>query len=280
MATAGMQRLPNVAHIINVASGKGGVGKSTVATNLAVSLAARGLRVGILDADIYGPSTPLMMGLAGEKPLVDEAGKAIPLERHGVKVMSMGFMLDDNDAVVWRGPMLGRAVQQFIDDVAWGPLDALVVDMPPGTGDVQLSLSQLLAVAGSVVVTTPQDVAFADVRRAIKMFSMTKTEVIGLVENMSGFTCTSCGTEHQIFGSGNLEAHAAEAGLDILARIPMDGVTAVAADGGEPIVVAAPDGAAATAYRTLAENLWTRLNADTTEGLEERFPSFFDMKQG
>ena len=159
-------------------------------------------------------------------------------------------------------------------------LDALVVDMPPGTGDVQLSLSQLLAVAGSVVVTTPQDVAFADVRRAIKMFSMTKTEVIGLVENMSGFTCTSCGTEHQIFGSGNLEAHAAEAGLDILARIPMDGVTAVAADGGEPIVVAAPDGAAATAYRTLAENLWTRLNADTTEGLEERFPSFFDMKQG
>ncbi len=274
-------RMPEVKAVIAVASGKGGVGKSTVATNLAVSLAQTGAKVGLLDADIYGPSMPVMLGLRGSKPMIDEKlGKIVPLERHGLKVMSMGFMLEEADAVVWRGPMLGKALQQFIEDVAWGALDYVVVDMPPGTGDVQLSLAQLLPVAGVVVVTTPQDVAFADVRRAIKMFEMTRTKVLGLVENMSHFVCPSCGTGHQIFGASRIEAHAKAHGLEVLAQLPLDVVTAVAADAGEPIVVAEPDSPAAAEYARLAGQVAQRL-AILSHGQDapaSKFASFFEGK--
>ncbi|MCB9734167.1 MAG: Mrp/NBP35 family ATP-binding protein [Deltaproteobacteria bacterium] len=248
-------RMPGVKSVIAVASGKGGVGKSTVAVNLAVSLAKLGAKVGILDADIYGPSLPIMLGLKDSRPSVNADEAIMPLERYGLRVMSMGFMLKEDQAVVWRGPMLGKALQQFVEDVDWGELDYVVIDMPPGTGDVQLSLAQLLPVAGTVVVTTPQDVAFADVRRAMKMMEMTKTPVLGLVENMSGFICGNCQAVHQIFGESRIDAHAAKAGLDVLAKIPLDSVTAVAADHGEPIVVAAPESAPAQAYKALAQKV-------------------------
>ncbi|MCB9729203.1 MAG: Mrp/NBP35 family ATP-binding protein [Deltaproteobacteria bacterium] len=276
-------RMPDVKAVIAVASGKGGVGKSTVATNLAVSLARTGARVGLLDADIYGPSMPVMLGLRGARPTIDEKlGKIIPLERHGLKVMSMGFMLEEADAVVWRGPMLGKALQQFIEDVLWGELDYVVVDMPPGTGDVQLSLAQLLPVAGAVVVTTPQDVAFADVRRAIRMFEMTRTRVLGLVENMSHFVCPSCGADHQIFGASRIDAHAEAHGLEVLGRLPLDAVTAVAADAGEPIVIAEPDSPAAAEYARLAGQVAQKL-AILTHGQADptsKFAAFFQGKPG
>lgn len=245
-------RMPDVRTVIAVASGKGGVGKSTVATNLAIALHKLGARVGLLDADIYGPSIPIMLGLRGLRPMATPDDRIAPLSRYGLAVMSMGFMLDESQAVVWRGPMLGKALQQFIEDVDWGELDYVIIDLPPGTGDVQLSLAQLLPVAGAVVVTTPQDVAFADVRRAIKMFEMTKTEVIGVVENMSGFVCGQCGAAHAIFGESRVDHHAKEHGLDVLGKIALDSVTAIAADQGEPITVAAPDSTAAKTYREIA----------------------------
>lgn len=273
-------RMPGVKSIIAVASGKGGVGKSTVAVNLAVSLAKLGSKVGLLDADIYGPSVPIMLGLKDNRPAVNTNEAIIPLERYGLRVMSMGFMLKADQAVVWRGPMLGKALQQFVEDVDWGELDYVVIDMPPGTGDVQLSLAQLLPVAGAVVVTTPQDVAFADVRRAIKMMEMTKTPVLGLVENMSGFVCGNCETLHQIFGESRIDAHAAEGGLDVLAKIPLDSVTAVAADHGEPIVVAAPDSAPARAYKALAESVVQALAArkQAEEPKVGKLKSFFSSR--
>ena len=201
-------RMPGVKAIIAVAAGKGGVGKSTVATNLAIALEKLGAKVGLLDADIYGPSIPIMLGLKGARPSLTAEDRIAPMERYGLAVMSMGFMLEDGQAVVWRGPMLGKALQQFIEDVDWGELDYVIVDMPPGTGDVQLSLAQLLPVTGAVVVTTPQDVAFADVKRAIKQFEITKTEVFGIVENMASFVCPTCGTEHAIFGPSHIAAQA------------------------------------------------------------------------
>ena len=274
-------RLPDVGAIVAVASGKGGVGKSTVAANLAVTLAREGKRVGLLDADIYGPSVPVMLGLRGMRPTLNEAGKMIPLDRYGLKVMSMGFMLKDDDAVVWRGPMLGKALQQFIDDVAWGELDVLVLDMPPGTGDVQLSLAQLLPVTGMVVVTTPQDVAFADVRRAIKMCEMTHTRILGLVENMSVFTCGNCGTEHHLFGDSRIDHHASELDLDVLVKIPLDSITAVAADKGEPIAVAAPKSEPAAAYRALAEKVTAKVALIVAElASKDKFASFFGAAPG
>ncbi|MCC6621350.1 MAG: Mrp/NBP35 family ATP-binding protein [Deltaproteobacteria bacterium] len=252
-------RMPGVRAVIAVASGKGGVGKSTVATNLAIALHKLGAKVGLLDADIYGPSVPIMLGLRGVRPAVTADERIAPLQRYGLSVMSMGFMLAEDQAVVWRGPMLGKALQQFIEDVDWGDKDYVVIDMPPGTGDVQLSLAQLLPVAGAVVVTTPQDVAFADVLRAIKMFEMTKTDVIGVVENMSGFVCGNCGTPHAIFGESRVDHHANERDLDVLGKIPLDAVTAIAADQGEPITVAAPDSAAAATYREIARQVARRV---------------------
>jgi ATP-binding protein involved in chromosome partitioning len=276
-------RLPDVGAVIAVASGKGGVGKSTVATNLAISLHKTGARVGLLDADIYGPSMPLMLGLDGAEPeVVEQDGHAmiVPLERHGIGVMSMGFMLEADQAVVWRGPMLGKALQQFIEDVNWGQLDYLIIDMPPGTGDVALSLAQLIPVSGAVVVTTPQDVAFADVRRAIRMFTMTKTPVLGLVENMSHFVCDGCGKNHEIFGSSQIEAHASQYELEVLGQLPLDSVTAVAADRGEPIVVAEADGPQAQAYLGIAQRVAQKLAVDTAtqEDPAQKFSSFFQMK--
>jgi ATP-binding protein involved in chromosome partitioning len=271
------ERLPGVKAVIAVGAGKGGVGKSTVATNLAISLSKLGARVGILDADIYGPSLPIMLGLGGMRPALDADEKMVPLPRYGLKVMSMGFMLNDDQAVVWRGPMLGKALQQFIEDVAWGELDYVVVDMPPGTGDVQLSLAQLLPVAGAVVVTTPQDVAFADVRRAIKQLEMTQTEVLGLVENMSGFVCGQCGAEHAVFGESRVAAHAEAHGLPVLGKLPLDSVTAIAADQGEPITVAAPDSDAAKRYLEIAREVARKVAIITHKRTEEasKFAGFF-----
>ncbi|MFO0747476.1 MAG: Mrp/NBP35 family ATP-binding protein [Myxococcota bacterium] len=249
------QRMLGVKAIIAVASGKGGVGKSTVATNLAVSLSKLGAKVGLLDADIYGPSVPIMLGLRNARPTETADGKIATLQRYGLSVMSMGFMLGEDQAVVWRGPMLGKALQQFIEDVDWGEKDYVVIDMPPGTGDVQLSLAQLLPVAGAVVVTTPQDVAFADVRRAIKMFEMTKTGVLGVVENMSGFVCGQCGTPHAIFGESRIDHHAAVERMEVLGKIALDAVTAIAADHGEPISVASPSSTAAETYKAIARRV-------------------------
>ena len=273
-------RLPGVKAVLCIASGKGGVGKSTVASNVAIALSQLGCKVGLLDADIYGPSMPTMLGLTEARPQATADGQGIePLERYGVKVMSMGFMMKQEDAVIWRGPMLGKALQQFIEDVAWGELDYLVLDMPPGTGDVQLSLSQLLPVAGAVVVTTPQDVAFADVRRAIKMFETTRTHVLGLVENMSHFTCGQCGANHAIFGDGNIEQHAADHSLEVLGRLPLDSVTAVAADQGQPISVAAPDSSMGQAYRELAQTVARKLALRAVTASRPAFENFFQMKQ-
>ena len=278
---AQVSRLPGVKSIITVASGKGGVGKSTVATNLAVALQRAGKKVGLLDADIYGPSLPVMLGLQNTRPTMSAEEKIVPIERYGIKSMSMGYMLKAEDAVVWRGPMLGKALQQFVEDVDWGELDYLVVDMPPGTGDVQLSVAQLLPVSGCIVVTTPQDVAFADVRRAIKMLNTVNTPILGLVENMSHFLCGACGAEHHIFGEGNIEGHAKEHGLDVLGQIPMDTLVALAGDKGEPVVAAAPDSVPSKAYVEFAATV-DRVMSETADDAfspSEKFSSFFQMKK-
>ena len=274
------QRMPGVKAVIAVAAGKGGVGKSTVATNLAVALSRLGAKVGLLDADIYGPSVPIMLGLRGARPALTADEKIAPMQRYGLSVMSMGFMIQEDQAVVWRGPMLGKALQQFIEDVDWGELDYVIVDMPPGTGDVQLSLAQLLPVAGCVVVTTPQDVAFADVTRAIKQLEMTRTEVLGIVENMATFVCGNCGAEHDIFGTSRIPAHADALGLEILGKLPLDAVTAVAADQGEPITVAAPDSAAAKTYRALAQRVARKVAVITHQRSQAapKFAAFFASK--
>ena len=199
------ERLPGVANIIAVGSGKGGVGKSTVAVNLALALAQSGARVGLLDTDLYGPSVPMMLGMGGQMPEVARDGERDvmkPLQAHGLKVFSMGLLLKDQDAIIWRGPLLHKALTQFLDDVDWGELDYLVLDLPPGTGDVQISLANLVPITSAVVVTTPQDVAFADVLRAVRMFEVTKVPVLGIIENMAGFVCPSCGANHPIFEIG------------------------------------------------------------------------------
>ncbi len=275
------QRMPGVKAVIAVGSGKGGVGKSTVAANLAIALGRAGATVGLIDADIYGPSMPVMLGLRDTRPLATPDGKKIiPVDRYGIQVMSMGFMLEADQAVVWSGPMLGKALQQFIEDVAWADLDYVVVDMPPGTGDVALSLAQLLPVSGAIVVTTPQDVAFADVRRAINLFETTRTPVLGIVENMAGFVCSSCGTEHAIFGDSRIDAHAKRHDLEVLAQLPLDSVTAVAADQGEPIVVAAPKSAPAKAYVAFASRVAQKLavEAHGEQTVGEKFQSFFNVR--
>lgn len=275
-------RMPGVRAVIAVAAGKGGVGKSTVASNLAISLAKLGNKVGLLDADIYGPSIPIMFGLQGSRPALTADERIAPIQRYGISVMSMGFMLREDQAVIWRGPMLGKALQQFIEDVDWGTLDYVVVDMPPGTGDVQLSLAQLLPVAGTVVVTTPQDVAFADVRRCIDQLATTKTHVFGLVENMATFVCGNCGTEHAIFGESRIAQHAERMGLDLMGKIPLDAVTAIAADQGEPITIAAPDSAAAKTYRAIAEKVIAKVQPILAErdAASSKFQGFFAKKPG
>ncbi|WP_323041381.1 Mrp/NBP35 family ATP-binding protein [Gemmobacter sp.] len=249
---AGPQPVPGIARILAVGSGKGGVGKSTVSSNLAVALARQGRRVGLLDADIYGPSQPRMMGV-NQRPASPDGKTINPLKAHGVTMMSIGLMLKEGDAVVWRGPMLMGALQQMLGQVAWGDLDVLVVDLPPGTGDVQLTLCQRYQVTGAIVVSTPQDVALLDARKALKMFDMLKTPVLGLIENMSSFCCPNCGHESHIFGHGGVRAEAAALDLPFLGEIPISLDVRLAGDAGTP--VAAGEGPVAQAYARIAAQL-------------------------
>ncbi|MCL4159201.1 UNVERIFIED_CONTAM: hypothetical protein GTU68_004308 [Idotea baltica] len=248
----GPTRPSGVDRIIAVASGKGGVGKSTVSSNLAVALARAGRKVGLLDADIYGPSQPRMMGASG-KPASPDGKTIIPLHAHGVTLMSIGFMVEEGKAVVWRGPMLMGALQQMLGQVEWGKLDVLIVDLPPGTGDVQLTLCTKSQLTGAVVVSTPQDVALLDARKALDMFATLKTPVLGLIENMSGFVCPDCGSEHNIFGHGGVAAEADKLGVPLLGTLPIDLETRLAGDAGTPIAIGT--GPAAEAYALMAERL-------------------------
>jgi ATP-binding protein involved in chromosome partitioning len=246
---AGPTPVAGVDRILAIGSGKGGVGKSTVSSNLAVALAKEGRRVGLLDADIYGPSQPRMMGV-NQRPGSPDGKTIIPLKAHGVTMMSIGLMVDPDKAVVWRGPMLMGALQQMLGQVEWGELDVLIVDLPPGTGDVQLTLCQKTELTGAVVVSTPQDVALLDARKALDMFKSLKTPVLGMIENMSTFHCPHCGKESQIFGHGGVAAEAAKIGVPMLGTLPIDLDTRLAGDAGTPI--AAGDGPMAEAYRQLA----------------------------
>ncbi len=249
-------RLPGVKNVIAVGSGKGGVGKSTVAVNLALALIQEGATAGLLDADIYGPSIPIMCSVKeGEKPRIGEGNRILPLNRFGMPLMSMGFLMGSGDAVVWRGPMLAKMLQQFLEQVEWGKLDYLIVDLPPGTGDVHLTLAQLIPLSGAVAVTTPQDVALADVMRAIKMFQMTKVPLLGIVENMSGFECPHCRQATPIFGDAADKTKYEKLGVDLLGALPLEAATRVSGDQGEPITVRDPKSQQAERFRALARQI-------------------------
>jgi len=250
--------LPGVRFKIAVASGKGGVGKSTVAANLALALQARGARVGLLDADIYGPSQQLMMGCR-DKPMVSAEEKILPVDGHGVRVMSLGFLMDPDTPVIWRGPMVMKALEQFLGDVDWGELDYLVVDLPPGTGDAQLTLTQQVPLDGAVIVTTPQDVALIDARKGLAMFQRVNVPVLGVIENMSSYVCPSCGHREDIFKSGGGRRTAEQLGVPFLGEIPIDPAIVVGGDAGLPIVASHPESAAARAFRDAAEAVARRL---------------------
>jgi ATP-binding protein involved in chromosome partitioning len=251
----------NIRFIIAVASGKGGVGKSTTATNLALGLAAQGWRVGLLDADIYGPSAPRMFGLQG-KPEVAE-GKMVPHEAFGVKVMSIGFLVDEDVPMVWRGPMVSQALTQMLGDVAWGELDALVIDMPPGTGDVQLTLAQQVPLSGAVIVSTPQDIALIDARRAVGMFQRVEAPILGIVENMSYFLCPHCGGRSEIFAHGGARHDAEKLGVAFLGEVPLDIAIRETSDAGRPVVGADPQGEHAAIYLNLAAKVKTLLETQS-----------------
>ena len=249
-----------VGSIIAVASGKGGVGKSTTAANLALALMAEGARTGLLDADIYGPSMPRMMGVRGKPTTAD--GKVLdPMVGHGVKLMSMGFLVDEETPMIWRGPMVMSALQQLLQDVDWGPLDVMVVDMPPGTGDAQLTLAQTARLAGAVIVSTPQDIALLDARKGLNMFRKVDVPVLGIVENMSYFQCPHCGERSDIFSHGGARREAERLGVPFLGEIPLDIAIRETSDGGRPIVAAEPDGPHAAAYREIAVQVLDRLDA-------------------
>ena len=245
--------------MVAIASGKGGVGKSTVAVNLACALSRLGAKVGLLDCDIYGPSIPLMMGTS-QKPAISEQEMMVPPVQYGVKLMSIGFLIDGDQPVIWRGPMIMKTIQQFIGSVDWGELDYLLVDLPPGTGDAQLSLSQVLPLGGVVMVTTPQDVALLDVRKAIGMFQRLNVPILGIVENMSTFACPHCGQATAIFGDAGGQRLADEYNVPLLARLPLDPETRVGGDEGSPITVRRPDSAPARAFRDLARSVSQRLD--------------------
>ena len=236
-----------------VASGKGGVGKSTVSVNLAVALARQGLRVGLMDADIYGPSLPRMLG-AQQKPLLKD-NRLVPVEAWGIRTMSMGYLVDENTAMIWRGPMIMGAVQQFLGQVEWGTLDVLVVDLPPGTGDIQLTLAQKVKVTGAVVVSTPQDIALLDARRAVWMFEKVDIPILGIVENMSYFCCPNCGHRSEIFGHGGAKREAEKLGQDFLGEIPLLAEVRALADAGMPVVAEAPDSEAGRAVLAIADRI-------------------------
>jgi len=248
------QNPEGVRHIIAVASGKGGVGKSTVSANLAVALAGRGLRVGLLDADVYGPSQPRMLGVSG-RPSSPDGKTILPLRNHGVTLMSLGLMTPEDEAIIWRGPMLMGALQQMLNQVQWGKLDVLLVDLPPGTGDVQMTLSQKTDVAGAVIVSTPQDIALIDARKGIDMFQRMSVPLLGVVENMASFVCSGCGMSHHPFGHGGARAEAEKLGIPFLGEIPLDLEIRIASDGGAPIVVSHPNGPQAQAFFRIADQL-------------------------
>ena len=267
-AAPGPQRsaefIPEVKHTVAVSSGKGGVGKSTVAVNLALALRQSGAVTGLVDVDVYGPDVPLMMGTRGRPGMFDN--KIIPVEAHGVKIMSIGLLVDEREALVWRGPMIHSAVQQFLRDVAWGPLDYLVFDMPPGTGDAQLSLSQVIPLGGVVMVTTPQDVALLDVRKGLAMFRKLNVPILGVVENMSYFVAPDTGTRYPIFGEGGGAKIADEFGVPLLGQIPLEIETRRGGDAGVPVVVGQPKSAQAEAFRKIAAAVTARV--DALAGLE------------
>ena len=266
--------LPGVKNVIAVASGKGGVGKSTVAVNLAIALARAGATVGLLDADIYGPSIPIMLGLADKKPAVDGARqKLLPFERYGIRFMSLGFMVDRESPVIWRGPMVMKALEQLMRDVDWGELDVLVVDMPPGTGDAQLTLSQKVSLAGAVIVTTPQDVALADAVKGVAMFKKVEVPVLGIVENMSFFCCPGCGTRTEIFGHGGGRAESERQAVPFLGEIPLVAAIRDGGDVGRPVIVADPDSPHSREFVAIAGKILEAIGSDvrkTGGGIFER----------
>ena len=258
---------PGVKHIVAVASGKGGVGKSTTAVNLALALATSGRAVGLLDADIYGPSQPRMMGISGRPTSAD--GKVLqPMENFGVKVMSMGFLVDEETPMIWRGPMVMSALQQMLRDVQWGELDVMVVDMPPGTGDAQLTMAQQVPLAGAVIVSTPQDIALLDARKGLNMFRKVDVPVLGIIENMSYFLCPSCGHQADIFGHGGARTEAERLGIEFLGEIPLHLDIRETSDGGHPIVISQPESDHAAAYQRIAERVWQQLGG--SEGDDAR----------
>ncbi len=264
---AAMPLVPGVRAIVAVASGKGGVGKSTIAANLALGLATLGLKIGVLDADIYGPSQPRMLGISGRPSSPD--GKILtPLENYGVKCMSMGFMVAEENPMIWRGPMVSSALQQMLRDVAWGELDILLVDMPPGTGDAQLTMSQQVPLAGAVIVSTPQDIALLDARKGLNMFRKVDVPVLGIIENMSLFICPNCGHESHIFSHGGARLEAEKLGVEFLGEIPLDIEIRKTSDGGQPIVVSRPDSENAQTFVRMAERIRDKLAA--TQGSEQR----------
>lgn len=273
---------PLASRIIGIASGKGGVGKSTVAVNLAVCLAKTGRKVGFLDADVHGPSAPLLFGLEGKHPQADQkTGRPLPLEAHGVRVMSMGFFVDRDNAVIWRGPIVGNFIRQLLTDVDWGDLDDLIIDFPPGTGDAQLTISQTLTMTGCLVVTTPNDLALIDALKAIAMFRKVEVPIWGVVENMAFFVCPHCDQSTDIFGRGLVDKAAREQGVPVLGRIPLDPEVVSESDRGVPVVISRPDCAAAQAYRDIALRLESSAAADKPKpGGLGRFLEKFGYSKG
>lgn len=254
--------LPEVGAIIAIASGKGGVGKSTTSVNIALALRDLGLSVGLFDADIFGPSQPRLLGVAQSRPQTTETDAILPVEAWGLKVMSIGFLVPEDAPVVWRGPMVMGALEQLMRDVQWGRLDVLVVDMPPGTGDVQLTMTQRVPLTGAVIVSTPQDIALIDARKGLNMFRTVNVPVLGIVENMSYFTCPGCGREEHIFGHGGAKMEAAKIGAEFLGELPLDTVIRTTSDEGRPIVATQPDGPHAKAYRDIAKRIWDKAQAE------------------
>jgi len=255
----GRLSLPGIKHIIAVASGKGGVGKSTTAVNLALGLHVNGLKVGLLDADVYGPSQPRMMGITG-KPTSKDGKVMEPMANYGIKVMSMGFLIDEETPMIWRGPMVMSAITQLLRDVAWGELDVLVCDLPPGTGDTQLTMSQNVPLSGAVIVSTPQDIALLDAKKGLNMFRKVDVPVLGIIENMSYFSCPHCGERTEIFSHGGARREAERFGVEFLGEIPLDIAIRETSDGGQPIVVSQPQSPHAAAYREIAQKLWAKLS--------------------
>lgn len=265
-------RLSGVKHVIAVASGKGGVGKSTVSANLACGLSRLGFTVGLLDADIYGPSQHIMMGLTDTSPQIDAEKKILPVENHGLKIISFGFFVKPDEAVVWRGPMVARMLQQFLDDVRWGELDTMIVDMPPGTGDIQLSLTQLLSVTGAVIVSTPQDVALADAVKGVSMFQKVNVDILGIVENMSYFECPECHHQTPIFSREGGRKKAEELKVPFLGEIPLETATRSAGDEGLPIILKDPKSAQAKRFLEIAKKIHRQTMENRKKGPKITIP--------